>query len=107
MPAVTAAGHLGPGGCDESASMSLTYTSGATATLATHSKVQLPNEVREQTPPSHIIVKFWPLMGSVSNEAKIYACYLFSLTSQYQKMLWSLTTYFLCTPTAPGHCDWY
>ena len=80
MPAVTAAGHLGPGGCDESASMSLTYTSGATATLATHSKVQLPNEVREQTPPSHIIVKFWPLMGSVSNEAKIYACHLFSLT---------------------------
>lgn len=44
-PVVTAAGHLGPGGCDLSASMTLTYPSGGTASLATHSEVQLPNEV--------------------------------------------------------------
>jgi len=44
MPVVTAGGHLGPGGCDMSASMTLTYPSGGTASLATHSEVQLPNE---------------------------------------------------------------
>jgi len=43
-PAVTAAGHLGVEGCDESASISLTYTGGRTATLVTHSRVNLPNE---------------------------------------------------------------
>ena len=42
---VVAAGHLGPGGCDESASVTLTYSGGRTATLATHSRVTLPNEV--------------------------------------------------------------
>ena len=46
MPVVTAAGHLGPGDCDMSASMTLTYPSGGTASLATHSEVQLPNEVK-------------------------------------------------------------
>ena len=45
MPRVTAAGHLGPGGCDESASITLTYDNGRTATLVTHSRAQLPNEV--------------------------------------------------------------
>ena len=43
-PAVTAAGQLGVEGCDESASISLTYTGGRTATLVTHSRVNLPNE---------------------------------------------------------------
>ena len=41
---VVAAGHLGPEGCDESASVTLTYSRGRTATLATHSRVTLPNE---------------------------------------------------------------
>ena len=45
MPGVVAAGHLGPGGCDESASITLTYSNGRTATLVTHSRAQLPNEV--------------------------------------------------------------
>ena len=43
-PRVTAAGHLGQEGCDESASISLTYTGARTATLVTHSRVNLPNE---------------------------------------------------------------
>ena len=42
---VLAAGHLGPEGCDESASLVLTYSGGRTATLATSSRVNLPNEV--------------------------------------------------------------
>ena len=46
MPAqVTAVGHLGAGGCDESTSISLKYSGGRTATLITSSIVQLPNEV--------------------------------------------------------------
>ena len=43
-PAVTASGHLGQEGCDESASISLTYSGGRTATLVTHSRVNLPNQ---------------------------------------------------------------
>ena len=43
--AVVAGGHLGAGGCDESASITLTYSGGRTATLATHSRAQMPNEV--------------------------------------------------------------
>ena len=45
-PVVTSAGHLVGEGCDrdESASISLTYTGGRTATLVTHSRVNLPNE---------------------------------------------------------------
>ena len=42
---VVAAGHLGPEGCDESASLVLTYSGGRTATLATSSRVNLPNQV--------------------------------------------------------------
>ena len=43
---MTSAGHLVGEGCDrdESASISLTYTGGRTATLVTHSRVNLPNE---------------------------------------------------------------
>lgn len=44
QPRVTASGHLGKEGCDESASISLTYSGGRTATLVTHSRVNLPNE---------------------------------------------------------------
>ena len=44
-PVVTAAGQLGEDGCDESASITLTYSAGRTATLLTHSRVKLPNEV--------------------------------------------------------------
>jgi len=44
QPAVTATGHLGQGDCDESASISLTYSEGRTATLVIHSRVNLPNE---------------------------------------------------------------
>lgn len=43
-PVVTAAGQLGEDGCDESASITLTYSAGRTATLLTHSRVKLPNE---------------------------------------------------------------
>merc|ERR550525_1858850 len=43
-PTVTASGHLGQEGCDESASISLTYSNGRTATLVTHSRVNLPNQ---------------------------------------------------------------
>ena len=43
-PTVTASGHLGEEGCDESASISLTYSNGRTATLVTHSRVNLPNQ---------------------------------------------------------------
>lgn len=43
-PRVVATGHLGQEGCDESASLSLTYPGGRTATLVTHSRVNLPNE---------------------------------------------------------------
>lgn len=40
---VVAAGHLNKEGVDESMSCVLTYPSGATAVLSTHSKIQLPN----------------------------------------------------------------
>jgi len=43
-PTVKASGHLGQEGCDESASISLTYSKGRTATLVTHSRVNLPNQ---------------------------------------------------------------
>ena len=52
---VVAAGHLGPGGCDESASLVLTYSGGRTATLATSSRVNLPNEVGITTLLLHIL----------------------------------------------------
>ena len=39
-----ASGHLGQEGCDESASISLPYSQGRTATLVTHSRVNLPNQ---------------------------------------------------------------
>jgi len=42
-PLVVGAGHQGEDGCDESTSTSLLYTGGRTATLITHSRVQLPN----------------------------------------------------------------
>jgi len=41
---IVAGGHLGEDGCDESVSATLTWPGGRTATLATHSKVELPNE---------------------------------------------------------------
>ena len=41
---MTATGHLGLEGCDESASISLTYSKGRTATLITHCRVNLPNQ---------------------------------------------------------------
>ena len=47
MPKVTAAGHLNETGCDESASIILTYSDGRTASLSTSCKVQLPNEVEQ------------------------------------------------------------
>lgn len=40
---VVAAGHLNKEGVDEAMSCVLTYSSGATAVLSTHSKVLLPN----------------------------------------------------------------
>ena len=40
---VVGAGHQGEDGCDESTSVTLLYTKGRTATLVTHSRVQLPN----------------------------------------------------------------
>jgi len=43
-PTVIAGGHLGEDGCDESTSASLIYSDGRTATLATHTRVKLPNE---------------------------------------------------------------
>jgi dihydrodiol dehydrogenase / D-xylose 1-dehydrogenase (NADP) len=42
-PLVVGAGHQGEDGCDESTSTSLIYSRGRTATLVTHSRVQLPN----------------------------------------------------------------
>ena len=42
-PLVVGAGHRGEDGCDESTSVTLIYTKGRTATLVTHSRVQLPN----------------------------------------------------------------
>jgi len=42
-PLVVGAGHQGEDGCDESTSVTLIYTKGRTATLVTHSRVQLPN----------------------------------------------------------------
>ena len=47
MPQVLSAGHLGPEGCDENSSMTLIYSSGRTASLVTHSRVNLPNEVKQ------------------------------------------------------------
>ena len=45
MPRVLSAGHLGPGGCDDNSSITLVYSRGRTASLVTHSRVQMPNEV--------------------------------------------------------------
>jgi len=44
MPKVVASGHLGEDGVDESASITLIYKNGRTATLITHSRVKLNNE---------------------------------------------------------------
>ena len=44
-PTVVASGHMGEDGVDESTSVTLTYKNGRTATLITHSRVKLPNEV--------------------------------------------------------------
>ena len=42
-PLVVGSGHQGEDGCDESTSVTLLYSKGRTATLVTHSRVQLPN----------------------------------------------------------------
>jgi len=60
MPTVTAAGHLNPDGCDESASITLTYSNGRTASLTTSCKVQLPNEaIVVGTKGTIKLINFW------------------------------------------------
>ena len=48
-PKVVASGHMGDDGVDESTSSTLIYKNGRTATVITHSRVQLNNEVNFQT----------------------------------------------------------
>ena len=45
LPKVMASGHMGEDGVDESTSSTLIYKNGRTATVITHSRVQLNNEV--------------------------------------------------------------
>lgn len=45
VPTVVASGHMGEDGVDESTSTTLIYKNGRTATLVTHSRVKLNNEV--------------------------------------------------------------
>ena len=70
---VVAAGHLGPGGCDESASLVLTYSRGRTATLATSSRVNLPNEVGIRVGNDFAITGPYPLGYHCRNEGNTEA----------------------------------
>jgi len=58
MPRVVAGGHLGPGGCEESSSTTLIYSGGRTATITTHSRVDLPCEARIHGTAGSLFVPF-------------------------------------------------
>jgi len=71
MPQVLSAGHLGPEGCDENSSMTLIYSSGRTASLVTHSRVNLPNEAFIiGTKGTLKLVNFWTAIEMVHADGR-------------------------------------